>query len=186
MLFLIGSSNPQESQRLRIESSNGKSQDILFKILIILIGIFKFVAVMALGVTRNPFFFIPIAILYAFVCYVHITHTGYYLAYENTEKMLKKQYDLYGTQGIHAARTLRHAFSTANQIHLPVKIGDIEIRENPVMQDGSGNFHYILETKGILIDDDIPLLINGQQPNVQDIIALECRKHQLNMCPVLA
>lgn len=186
-LFILGNSNPQQSQGLRTKQDEGKAQDTIFKIFIILIGLIKFVAVVALGVTRNPIVYIPIAVLYAFVCYVHISHTGYYLAHEYTEKMFKQQNKAYGINGYGASRILRHLFTLQSRIQLPIKMGNIaQIIPNTDYQGVNGGNHYVLETEGVLIDDDISMLVTGQETSVRDSIALECRKHQMSMCPALA
>ena len=187
MMYIIGTLNPVRIQELALKKEDGKSIDNLLKAGIILIGVIKFGGVVALGTIKSVGFYVPIFILYGLVCYVHLLHTGYFLAYSRTEKLFKKDYINFA-QGQNTARALSHPFETPSElVNIPIRVGEIvEIDKDPHNNDKTKH-KYILKTKGILIDDDITLLLAGQQPQNRDRLAYECRYHQItNMSVALA
>ncbi|WP_298356717.1 hypothetical protein [Runella sp.] len=187
MLDIIGTSNPIRTQELTLKKEEGKNLDLLLKAAIILIGVIKIVGVVALGTIKSAGFYVPVLIMYGLVCYVHLLHTGYYLIYSRTEKLFKQDYVNFA-QGQNTARSLSHPFETQSElVNIPIRIGDIvEIDKDPNNSD-KNHFKYILKTKGILIDEDIALLMAGQQPQNRDRLAYECRYHQItNMSVALA
>ena len=187
MLFVIGNSDPVRRQELTLKKGEGKGLDLFFKVAIILIGVIKLAGVAGLGAFKNPVYYVPVAVLYGVVCYVHLSYTGYYLAYTRTEKLFEKDHIAYGG-GENSARGLSHPFETSSAlINIPIRIGNlVEIDNDPKNNDPNLN-KYIIKTKGILIDEDITLLMAGQQPANRDRIAYECRNHQItNMSVALA
>ncbi len=187
MLYIIGNSDPVRRKELTLKREDGNGLDILLKIFIILIGIVKLAGVAGLGTFKNPAVYIPVVVLYGVVCYIHLFHTGYYLAYIRTEKLFKKDYTDFG-KGENKSRSLEHPFETLSPlVNIPIRIGSLsEIDFDSSNTDVSLN-KYKLKTKGILVDEDITLLMAGQQPANRDKIAYECRNHQVtNMSVALA
>jgi hypothetical protein len=182
-LYLVGTSDPQYAQKLKVEAEEGTSIDWLFRAFIVIIAIVKLLSVMGLGVSRILWVYIPIAVLYAFVCYVHLSHTGYYLAYNSVDGDFKRQYKDFGN-GKNNAIELSLPFKSEFKLKdTPIKVGKNEIVEDipPQTTDNNGKtqYHYVLRTTGVLEDNDISLLMNGQESNQKQVIAYQCRKHQL-------
>ena len=155
----------------------------MYKLGIILIAFFKIGAIVLLGIFNNLLAYVPIAILYFFVCYVHIYHTGYAWAFWDTDRTFRKQHEDYSRTGKHLAQSLDHPFESDFELKLPISLGGeiAIIEDNPKqkMEDGRAIYKYILKTMGILNDSDIALIMNGQLPNQRRIIAFEARKHQI-------
>ena len=64
---------------------------------------------------------------------------------------------------------------------VPISVGDHSIELIGTKEEnGKTIYSYSLKTTGILLDNDIQLLINGQNTEQAGIIGLECRKHQVN------
>ena len=186
-LYLIGQGDPSHSQRLKVAKEEGKAIDWAYKIAIITIGIFKVLAVIALGVVRNPILYVFVAALYGVIVYIHLTHTGwFYFAYDNTEKMFKNQHKNFGNNKEMNLDSI-HRFEINQPLHnMPIKGGFAEILEDDPKKGNKDNtefYRYVLKTRGILIDEDIMLLMNGQQNIQRDLIAYECRIHQMNTVP---
>ena len=183
LLFLNGEDDPIRSVNLKQRREEGKTGDVFYVSCIIFIAIVKIASVVLLGLFNNLMAYIPIAILYFFVCYVHIYHTGYAWAFWDTDRTFQKQYKEFARSGKHLAQTLEHTFSSDFELKLPISLGEIisitEDKPFQIQEDGQTMYKYILKTKGILTDNDISLIMNGQGDNQRRIIAYEARKHQL-------
>ena len=186
-LYLIGQGDPNHSQRLKVAQEKGEGGNWGCRIAIITIGILKVLAVIALGVVRNPVLYVFVAALYGLIVYIHLTHTGwFFFAYDTTEKMFKEQHKNFGNnQEMNLDQV--HRFKSNQPLHnTPIKGGFAELVEDSpkeVQEGGVTLYCYILKTRGVLIDDDIMLLMNGQQNIQRDIIAYQCRTHQMNTIP---
>jgi hypothetical protein len=174
-IYLNGEEEPEERNRLLFEKEKNKPLNFILIGLIFLVILIKIAAVVLLGVFNNILIYIPILALYLVVGYVHIYHTGYWLAHRKTSKMFRKQFENNGNNAIQKSQP----FSTKNKLrNIPIINGEHRIEVDNTVNEKTNTFNYLLTTKGILRDEDIQLLITGQE-NLQRIeIAEACRKHQ--------
>ncbi len=184
-------------QGLRNELKKGTFIQAVGITLIFLSAFLKIIAILLLG-SFNLMFYVIMALLYIIVIYIHIFHTGYFFAELRTEKMFKKQHAKWANSKMLAAtgqieeenipykaQELKTPFISDIELNIkkgtPISIGKHSIELTDIDEKNNKPFyHYSLKTTGILLDDDIKLLINGQSPEQAGIIALECRKHQVN------
>lgn len=183
-LYLTGDADPQFRRNLEIQYEDGQLVDFVLKIAIVLIALIKLAAIVLLGIFNNLLAYAPIGVLYLFVSYVHIYHTGYWWAYWRTARMFNHQYKMYGkNNGQHVALSLQHPFLSGFKLkNMPIKVGDIAIVEDKEPTTGhhpDNQYAYVIQTKGVLLDDDIHLLMSGQEAQQKQLIAYECRRHQL-------
>jgi len=174
-IYLNGEEEPEERNRLLLEKKKRKPINFILIGLVFLVILIKIAAVVLLGVFNNILIYIPILALYLVVGYVHIYHTGYWLAHRKTSKMFRKQFEDNGNNAIPRSQP----FITKNKLrNIPIINGENKIEIDSTENETSNDFYYILKTKGVLTDKDIQMLITGQE-NLQRIeIAEACRKHQ--------
>ena len=189
-LFLLGDSDIVETRNLQSKKTEGNIGDNGFKAGLVLIVIVKILGVVLLGVFTSPIWIIIFAALYSYACYVHIAHTGYYLANNSSEKTFKKQHDAFA-QGEHKAKKRTHRFESDFKLELPIQMGgnnsNISITEDEpatFLKNEQTKYRYKLNTTGVLFDKDIiDVLMDSQEENQKRVIAVEARRHQFdNMC----
>lgn len=172
--------------------------------LIILSGLLKIGAMLVLGYLDTIFYLIMGA-LYLLVIYIHLNHTGYFLAEWRVSRLFKKQYREWedcktkklGQQANiecpHDAKIKTEVFTTSIKLRdtekiyydspdsLPEQNGHrIVFLKEEVDKKGDKIYFYEFVVHGLLIDNDIEELINGQGPEQAGAIALACLKHQLS------
>jgi hypothetical protein len=141
-------------------NKTGRFTDFMLQTGIILIGFFKVVGIVLLGVFNNLVLYVPFAIIYFIVAYVHLKHTGYWFAYKATENNIHKDYNNF-SKGINKAieKNSPPVITTSPLNNMPVKYNPHEIIKNPESSDEN---NYIIKYKGVLTDEDIQNLIAGQ------------------------
>ncbi len=162
--------------KLDLDLQKGRFLDFLLVSAIILFALFKVVGVVLLGVFNNLILYLPIAIVYFIVAYIHVMHTGYYFAYRTTENKIAKDYIEFA-HGQHQAKQFNQPVALPNPLaQTHIRHNPHEIVLNPAHTD---NLHYIIKARGILTDDDIINLLDGQE--AQDKIPLfkACRQLQV-------
>lgn len=179
---------------------NEKSQRKFWgTIMIIFSALLKLGALFAFS-TLNFTFIIIMVVLYIIAVYIHLNHTGYYMAENRTKKAFEKQHrhwrDLQKleTKGEtppsnHKGKELVVRDSINSTIKINKKIwrhddnanGEtINVEDHKIEFEffNNGLYTYAISTKGILTDDDIKSFINVGKEIDSEIIAMECLRHQ--------
>ncbi|MDP2692579.1 MAG: hypothetical protein Q8O88_02980 [bacterium] len=168
-------------------------------ILIIFSALIKLVALFALS-TLNFTFIIIMVVLYMIAIYIHLNHTGYFLAELRTKKEFKKQHDQWADLQMLEAKggtiptkhpgkelvvdgSINSTFALNQKLwrHDDVKNNDIlKVNEHFIEFEffKDGKYSYAISTKGILTDDDIKSFINLGNDIDSEIVAMECLIHQ--------
>jgi hypothetical protein len=130
----------------------------LYKLLIVALAIFKVFAILILGVFDSPLMYFQLLAIFLIIAYIHINHTGYFLAYESTLRSLNRDYKDF-------ANGKNLALSIEYPLQLETKISGNEITFAPhkIVQEKQENMvAYKLIKRGVLTDDDIMGLISNQ------------------------
>lgn len=172
-----GSDRASELAGIQYDLNKGKGVDFFLITGIILIALFKIVGIIVLGVFNNLVLYAPFAILYLIVAYIHIYHTGYYIAYRSTEKRIWKDHRQFSNKNGFTANDPVERFETKGQLDdVPIKHTPHEIVKDESRAEG---FHYMIKTKGVLTDDDIVNLVSGQDSDNRIAVFKACRKLQV-------
>lgn len=171
----------QEIKNMEYEIKKGKSVDFFYKFGIIIIALTKSIGLFlleALGPDAPIILYLLIAIIYFIVAYVHIYHTGFFLAYTSTQKAIDKEHQGFA-KGDFIAKERVQGFSTPSELRLPMVQGTHSIIKDD--ENKLEGFFYILKSKGVLIDDDIVSLTASQpQTDSNKIIVFKaCRRLQV-------
>lgn len=173
--------NPLEKTRFIELSKTKRNHDNLFRGLIILIGIFKGVAFMALtmefGVIEVLMF-----VIYLIISALHINTTGYFFAELLLDFSFKKQYKKFisNSDKTFEAQERQSFFNSNHKIILANADNLHRIELDNTAGNEKGITAYKLITKGILTDTQLATLVNNQPTNdSQSIIAQACIKHQI-------
>lgn len=159
---------------INIELRKGNFLNFLLQTGIILIALIKVFGIVILGLFNHPLLYIPFAIIYLIVAYVHLKHTGYFMAYFATERSIEKEHRMFAT-GRHKAQTTHEPIRTKSELsNIPIKHVPHEI-----VKDESEPLTYRINARGILTDSDIVSLITGQDDANKIALFKACRKLQL-------
>jgi hypothetical protein len=167
-------SRRSELLALQQQLDNGKFADFFYQFCIIFIAIIKVFGIILLEVFNNFILYMPFAVIYLIVAYVHLKHTGYYFAYTGTESAIAKEYKKFAHDGYKAK-----IHSQPIETKTPIRNTPIKHNPHEIIQDGQKPNNYLLKTKGILTDDDIINLISGQDDDNKIALFKACRKHQM-------
>ena len=165
---------------LNLAKKKGKFADLLYQTGIILIAIIKVIGIVLLGVFNNLILYVPFAVVYLIVAYVHLNHTGYYFAYLATENAIKKDHRAFADGGLKNKKSglevkeKRQTTSTSTPLKMP-----IQYTPHKIVPDGENNLTYIIHAKGVLTDDDIMGLVDGQSNENAIALFKACRRLQL-------
>lgn len=174
--LLVPDDDPAQIAALNFKENRGRFVDFLLGAGIIIIAITKVIGIALLGVFDEIILLVPFLILYSIVAYVHLQHTGYFFAYSATARALKKDYKSYAINQVNSAQTIRQSVATsAPLVGCPV----IHFPHQIIVDRNNTSNNYTIEAKGVLTDQDIISLINGQS-NVNRITLFKaCRSLQL-------
>ncbi|MEL6918608.1 MAG: hypothetical protein AAFO99_12855, partial [Bacteroidota bacterium] len=151
-IFLYHDEKPKERKQLELEQKGWKFVDFCFVVLIIFVILVKIAAIVALGIFSNEFVYLPVLAIYIVVGYVHVYHTGYWIAYWKTSKMFRKQYD---SSGINTQER-SHPFSMEHELtNVPIERENFKVVQDDTAAKEEGKFAYRLHTNGVLTDKDI-------------------------------
>jgi len=138
-----------------------------------------------------------IALFYLIVIYIHLMHTGYYLAERSVQKAFKNQYNRFCSDRLNQAPINQDNIATlsVHPFSSPLKLGDYfskcfdennpdDLRFNQtivrICENGNADpFLYQIRWKGVLTDDDINTLTNGLGQTEMTVVGLHCRILQL-------
>jgi len=193
---ILFTSDNGAKQGLRNELKKGNGIVVLGILLIVISSVLKISAILLLG-KFALLFYIVMSVLYLLVIYVHIAHTGYYLAERRTGIMFREQHELWAQDKMMHKENKVEEGNIRFSIRKPApsSILESEVKLNIVDKKSVGEhsisfikeeqkgdkklFIYEIETNGLLKDDDINLFTNAQTDIQAGIIALACLKHQV-------
>lgn len=176
LILLKDDSKKAALAMLDLDLKKGRFADFMLVSGIILFAVFKVVGVVLLGVFNNLILYLPIAIVYFIVAYIHIMHTGYYFAYRATQNKIEKDFFEFA-HGHHQAKTFSLPVALANKLkNMPIRHNPHEIVLNPAYND---DLHYLIKARGILTDDDIINLLDGQEGQDKIPLFKACRQLQV-------
>lgn len=172
----------------------GRGFKIAGVLMIVFSSILKIFSILLLG-KFNIIFYIILALLYIIVIYIHIVHTGYYLAERATEKIFNKQHKKWAKDKMDVndgkMETVQYTIRAPQPVSIfkaeielnidkSFKVGEhcINYKDKEII-GGKTFFIYEIKTNGILIDDDIRSFLSGQTAVQSGIIAIACLKHQI-------
>lgn len=175
-------------------SGYGKAYTFFGILLIVTSAILKIGAIFLLG-RFSLSFIIILMIFYLLVIYIHINHTGYWLAERSVNKEFEKQHAEWARKANNTnlsedQRKLNNAEIRRSPFESDIKLEKIEI-DKPIEAERhkiallsedkeKGIYKYEITTIGILLDEDIQLFVNtGQKDAGSKLIAEICLKHQV-------
>jgi hypothetical protein len=174
--FILGDSNKTEIVKIQKELEKGKILDFFLEVGIIVIGLFKTLAIVLLGVFNSITLYIPFLIIYLIVSYIHLKHTGYFFAYLSTEKGIHDDFEKFA-DGENLAKKSIHPISFKALLNGYMKHGSHEIE---FYKEENGVFKYNININGVLTDEDIIFLLNSQNQSDKLILFKEMRNIQLS------
>ncbi len=175
-ILLNGKSPKAALAKLDLDLKKGRFIDFLLISGIILFAFFKIIGIVLLGIFVNLILYMPIGILSFIVAYIHIMHTGYYFAYRATQNSIDRDYFEFA-RGRHQAKEFSLPVALNNQLrNMPIRHNPHEIVLNPAYNDG---LHYLIKARGILTDDDIINLLDGQEKQDKIPLFQACRRLQV-------
>ncbi|MEN6454190.1 MAG: hypothetical protein ABFD10_08015 [Prolixibacteraceae bacterium] len=176
LILLEDDSRKATLARLDLDLKKGRLIDFLLISGIILFAVFKIIGIVFLSVFNNLILYIPISIVYFIVAYIHIMHTGYYFAYRATQNRIDRDYFEFAHDQ-HQAKEFSLPVALNNQLkNMPIRHNPHEIVLNPAYDDG---LHYLIKARGILTDDDIINLLDGQEGQDKIPLFKACRRLQV-------
>lgn len=174
-----------DSQKQAIASLNskiekGKMADFFFQTGIILIAFLKIIGIVVLGLFNHISLYLPFAIIFLIVAYVHVKHTGYWLAYRDTEKRIEKEHQKFANGDFIANISEQPVIAPSELRNIPAKHNPHEILvDSEIKIKKEGEFYYVIKAKGVLTDNDVVNLINGQSDGNKLALFKACRQLQL-------
>ncbi len=175
--LLKDDSKKQEIADLNNKLEKGKLLDYFLETLIILIALLKVVGIVVLGLFNHIGLYIPFAIIFLIVAYVHIKHTGYWLAYRSTENSIASEYKKFANGGFEAKNAEQLVTTQSTLRNVPIKHAPHEIVANTDAKEGE--YKYVIKAKGVLTDNDIVNLIQGQEDGNKIALFKASRQLQL-------
>jgi hypothetical protein len=202
LLLAKGAAEQNEVKR-KISSNSMTGKVIAGFLLILLSAVLKIASLFLLA--SFDFLLIGImSILYMLVIYVHVAHTGYFLIERSLLKSNfpqdfnawtaervsiiqraegREQREIQLSTLVSEALVRQHNFTSElrlNMMNDVIRVGSHTVEFKNEAVDGSGDpvFHYLLTSKGILLDSDILLLTNGNSGRRAEIIGKACLELQ--------
>jgi hypothetical protein len=180
--ILVDKSN---SHAISLQRKKGKGYAIVGVIVIIISAILKAVGVLLFTKIRMTVFVI-LLIVYAFIVYVHIEHTGYYWAGKWFRKRFNKQRDEFALakeQNHHSdfeAEIREHKILTNVNLEIDLQ-NPITVNNHKLLflKESPEKYDYKLITTGVMEDAEIFIFVGGKTPEQQKVISEELLKHQV-------
>lgn len=155
-------------------------------IFIVISGILKSIGILVFT-KISIVVFVVLLLVYAFIIYIHIAHTGYYWAHVFFQKRFDDQFNKFSDDKLRGhtsfySGTVRKSIFIS---HLSLEFENLHSGKHVIEFNSNKNktnpniFEYTLTTKGILEDAEIHTFLNGLNEDAQKIISHECLKHQV-------
>lgn len=182
------SENEGEKQTIKDQLKAGKWWDAFIIFLIILIAIIKIFGIVLLGTFDNIGIYISLVIMFLFIVYVHIWHTGYFIYGWLTKRTFKQQLrQLNQGNKKYAAQPWEQPF--ASEVNLLDGSTELKANENHKIIEGKKEdsqtkhkYSYNIKSQGILTDNDLSSFFRKSLNEDQiTLIAKECLKLQIRM-----
>ena len=173
--------------RIQEALKRGKIGNVFLILGIILIAIVKFFGITLLGTFDHLAIKLSLFIMFSFIVYAHVNHTGYFLYEWLTKRKFKKQHQLWsssvGKNDRLEAKERVHRFDSDIKLDIESEEEGISANGHKIVsvnaQEKKGKYAYKLITKGILIDEDIPVFLNGMNREQKSLVITECLRHQV-------
>jgi ABC-type multidrug transport system fused ATPase/permease subunit len=176
--------DPSKIAKLESEMEEGKWTDFWIIVGLILIAIIKTIAILIIGTFDSPIIYVVFLILFLIIVFAHIKHTGYYLAYRETQKLIDRDFDVFKEGTMNKSVINDDLFETNVELRkIPFSYNSHEI-VNDVKNENDSNhidnkYKYKLITKGVLTDQELIKLTAGQENENKLIIFKKGRDMQL-------
>ncbi len=192
---LIAEKDLNERKKLIRELESITWRQFLGTMLFLLSGALKIVSIMVYFKTQAGPIVIPLlTIFYLVVIYIHLYHTGYWLAAIKTKKLLTREEEEWFTN---KKTNVNNPFMVVKpdvalfSTHVPIPFpsgqkkynfnrATISFEQAVDQPDGSKTFEYKLENNGCLWDEDIHGLIALFPNNISNDIIEACKRLQLS------
>jgi len=176
-------------QQYRSNMGKGRIKNYFFMVFLIIIALFKSAALFLMHPFPGVTLYIPMAMLFLLAAYIHIAHTGYFLAYKKTQKGIDKDYkDFIATAPSSSNSELEYIsqpFNTHTELRdLPLKAGFHRIEKSNEKCNEPGDFTYVFKINKLLTDNEILMLGASQSRENQTIIFRKGREYQFNIVNV--
>jgi hypothetical protein len=175
-------------QQLRNDKNEGKIIKFFLVSGLVIIALFKTIALFFMHPFPGITMYIPMALLFLLASYIHIYHTGYFLAYKKTQAGIDKDYKTFigSGSGDIDENSINKRISTHTPLRdLPLKAGFHRIEENSnVEEHEEGKYNYIIKMHKLITDDEAIMLCGGQNPENQRVIFKKCRERQFELINV--
>lgn len=186
------SNNSGRNAIIEDELKSGKVADALIIIGILLIAIVKLLGIVLLGTFDHVAIYVALLIMFSFIVYVHVRHTGYFIYGWLTRKAFDKQLAQLNRGDAKFATNPKnphtHYFESDVNLFDGVE-GNAEIVANhnhkivpaPRKEDMKHKYGYNIKSIGILTDRDVSSFTQRNSFNADQItvIARECLKLQI-------
>lgn len=175
-------------QQLRADKNSGEITKFLLMVGLVIIALFKTVALFFMHPFPGITMYIPMALLFLLAAYIHINHTGYFLAYKKTQRGIDKDYKEF--IGVNSDNLEENSINKRISTHtplrdLPLKAGFHRIEKNPNNEEHEeGKHNYIIKMHKLITDDEAIMLCGGQTPENQRVIFKKCRERQFELINV--
>jgi len=175
-------------QQLRNDKNDGKIIKFFLVSGLVIIALFKTIALFFMHPFPGITMYIPMALLFLLASYIHIYHTGYFLAYKKTQAGIDKDYKVFigSGSGDIDENSINKRISTHTPLRdLPLKAGFHRIEENLNKEEHEdGKYNYIVKLHKLITDDEAIMLCGGQSPENQRVIFKKCRERQFELINV--
>ena len=181
--LIILNAPPAVTAALKLKLKKGKFLDLIFQLGIMLIAIIKVIGIVLLGVFSEIILYLPFAIIYMIVAYVHLKHTGYFFAEQSTQRQINKGHKEWAEsidESVDSATIIHEAAENKANFKLKDKLQHLpknHLGHN--LESSKDDNKYELRTKGILLDEDIIALISQQDHQNQAKLFREFRQFQI-------
>jgi len=180
--------NRDKQQQYKQDRENGKIGNFLLIIGLIIIALFKTIALFFMHPFPGITMYIPMALLFLLASYIHIYHTGYFLAYKKTQQSINKDYKKIIASNIQdiEENVINKRINTFTPlVDLPLKSGYHRIEENlDKPHQENGKYNYLIKIHKLITDDEALMLCNGQSSDNQRTIFKKCRERQFELINV--
>jgi hypothetical protein len=181
--------------KIQVEPNNAHAYELqktgkIYKILgvacIIISGILKCIGVL-LYTKISLTILIVLFLIYAFIMYIHIQHTGFYISHLLFKHSFKKQHNKYATDklnginSIYSAKIISKPFQSEIDLNFTkIKSGNHFIEFDSIETFNNKTvYNYNLTTIGVMQDSEIHGFLNNLNDIQTSIISSNCLKHQV-------
>lgn len=155
--------------------------------LVIASSMLKILGTIIFGHVSSLILTIILILLYVFVIYIHINHTGFWVSNCLHRNRYNNQYSKYAKDKQKARASSFDGRELIQPIISPFSIfvnksmtrQIVGNHELIYVEEKNGKFYYNLKTKGILEDSEIFTFLNALKPKAKPILAKNCLYHQV-------